>query len=160
MKKWAVLISAVGLAFAVSGCSSDYVMATKDGRMILTDGKPEVDDDTGRSATMTSRVIKCRSIATKFRRLSSDKQIKVSGLLAFLIFFPFCFPLPCLYSFVGRFLTWSVFLMKEAGYALSPYPHSALEISQLGLGTMTFGEQNSEADAHAQLDYAVSRALT
>ena len=46
-KKWAVLVSAVGLAFAVSGCSSDYVMATKDGRMILTDGKPEVDDDTG-----------------------------------------------------------------------------------------------------------------
>lgn len=28
------------------GCSSDYVMATKDGRMILTDGKPEIDDDT------------------------------------------------------------------------------------------------------------------
>ncbi|MDI8954128.1 YgdI/YgdR family lipoprotein, partial [Salmonella enterica subsp. enterica serovar Anatum] len=24
MKKWAVVISAVGLAFAVSGCSSDY----------------------------------------------------------------------------------------------------------------------------------------
>ena len=47
MKKWAVLVSAVGLAFAVSGCSSDYVMATKDGRMILTDGKPEVDDDPG-----------------------------------------------------------------------------------------------------------------
>lgn len=47
MKKWAVIISAVGLAFAVSGCSSDYVMSTKDVRMILTDGKPEVDDDTG-----------------------------------------------------------------------------------------------------------------
>lgn len=47
MKKWAVIISAVDLAFAVSGCSSDYVMSTKDGRMILTDGKPEVDDDTG-----------------------------------------------------------------------------------------------------------------
>ncbi len=47
MKKWAVIISAVGLAFAISGCSSDYVMSTKDGRMILTDGKPEVDDDTG-----------------------------------------------------------------------------------------------------------------
>ncbi len=44
------LVSAVGLllaALALSGCSSDYVMATKDGRMILTDGKPEVDDDTG-----------------------------------------------------------------------------------------------------------------
>ncbi len=47
MKKWAVAISAVGLVFAVSGCTSDYVMATKDGRMILTEGKPEVDDDTG-----------------------------------------------------------------------------------------------------------------
>ena len=34
-------------------------------------------------------------------------------------------------------------------------PHSTLEVSQLGLGTMTFGEQNSEADAHAQLDLAV-----
>ncbi|NIF23211.1 NADP(H)-dependent aldo-keto reductase [Candidatus Pantoea multigeneris] len=38
-------------------------------------------------------------------------------------------------------------------------PHSTLEVSQLGLGTMTFGEQNSEADAHAQLDYAVSRGI-
>lgn len=38
-------------------------------------------------------------------------------------------------------------------------PHSALEISTLGLGTMTFGEQNSEADAHAQLDYAVSQGI-
>lgn len=47
MKKWAVVISAVGLACVVSGCSSDYVMATKDGRMILTEGKPAVDDDTG-----------------------------------------------------------------------------------------------------------------
>lgn len=47
MKKWAVVISAIGLACIVSGCSSDYVMATKDGRMILTDGKPEIDDETG-----------------------------------------------------------------------------------------------------------------
>ncbi|VEB95564.1 Uncharacterized lipoprotein ygdR precursor [Cedecea lapagei] len=47
MTKWAVAISAIGLAFAVSGCSSDYVMATKDGRMILTEGKPKVDEDTG-----------------------------------------------------------------------------------------------------------------
>ena len=38
-------------------------------------------------------------------------------------------------------------------------PHSSLEISTLGLGTMTFGEQNSEADAHAQLDYAVSEGI-
>ncbi|MBK4714906.1 MULTISPECIES: NADP(H)-dependent aldo-keto reductase [Tenebrionibacter/Tenebrionicola group] len=38
-------------------------------------------------------------------------------------------------------------------------PHSSLEISALGLGTMTFGEQNSEADAHTQLDYAVSQGI-
>lgn len=31
-------------------------------------------------------------------------------------------------------------------------PHSSLEVSVLGLGTMTFGEQNSEA--HAQLALA------
>lgn len=39
-------------------------------------------------------------------------------------------------------------------------PHSSLEVSTLGLGTMTFGEQNSEADAHAQLDMPSRRALT
>ncbi|KFC06176.1 aldo-keto reductase family oxidoreductase [Trabulsiella guamensis ATCC 49490] len=38
-------------------------------------------------------------------------------------------------------------------------PHSSLEVSTLGLGTMTFGEQNSEADAHAQLDYAISQGI-
>jgi len=38
-------------------------------------------------------------------------------------------------------------------------PHSTLEVSTLGLGTMTFGEQNSEADAHAQLDYALSGGI-
>ena len=36
---------------------------------------------------------------------------------------------------------------------------SDLHVSALCLGTMTFGEQNSEADAHAQLDYAVSRGV-
>ncbi|HGM6321970.1 NADP(H)-dependent aldo-keto reductase [Serratia ureilytica] len=38
-------------------------------------------------------------------------------------------------------------------------PHSSLEVSVLGLGTMTFGEQNSEADAHAQLDYALAAGV-
>ncbi|MBP2849349.1 NADP(H)-dependent aldo-keto reductase [Dickeya oryzae] len=38
-------------------------------------------------------------------------------------------------------------------------PHSSLEVSTLGLGTMTFGEQNSEADAHAQLDFAVAAGV-
>jgi aryl-alcohol dehydrogenase-like predicted oxidoreductase len=36
---------------------------------------------------------------------------------------------------------------------------SDLRVSALGLGTMTFGEQNSEADAHALLDFAVSRGV-
>lgn len=38
-------------------------------------------------------------------------------------------------------------------------PHSTLEVSQLGLGTMTFGEQNSEANAHAQLDLALRSGI-
>ena len=36
---------------------------------------------------------------------------------------------------------------------------SGITVSRLCLGTMTFGEQNSEADAHAQLDYATSRGI-
>ena len=36
---------------------------------------------------------------------------------------------------------------------------SDLNVSVLALGTMTFGEQNSEADAHAQLDLAVSHGV-
>ena len=36
---------------------------------------------------------------------------------------------------------------------------TGLKISSLCLGTMTFGEQNSEADGHAQMDYAVERGI-
>src|SRR5512135_1303806 len=36
---------------------------------------------------------------------------------------------------------------------------SDLNVSALALGTMTFGEQNSEAEAHAQLDFATSRGV-
>jgi len=34
-----------------------------------------------------------------------------------------------------------------------------INVSSICLGTMTFGEQNSEADAHAQLDYAISQGV-
>lgn len=34
-----------------------------------------------------------------------------------------------------------------------------IKVSRLCLGTMTFGEQNSEADAHAQLDFAIERGI-
>ena len=36
---------------------------------------------------------------------------------------------------------------------------TALRVSEVCLGSMTWGEQNSEAEAHAQLDYAVSRGI-
>ncbi|MDR3416283.1 MAG: NADP(H)-dependent aldo-keto reductase [Nevskia sp.] len=34
-----------------------------------------------------------------------------------------------------------------------------LKVSRIGLGTMTWGEQNTEAEAHAQLDYAVAQGV-
>jgi aryl-alcohol dehydrogenase-like predicted oxidoreductase len=36
---------------------------------------------------------------------------------------------------------------------------SALEVSEICLGTMTWGEQNSEAEAHAQIDWALERGI-
>ena len=36
---------------------------------------------------------------------------------------------------------------------------TGITVSRLCLGTMTFGEQNSEADAHAQLDHALGRGI-
>lgn len=39
--------AALVLSMLVSGCSSDYVMATKEGKMIMTQGKPEIDEETG-----------------------------------------------------------------------------------------------------------------
>ncbi len=38
-------------------------------------------------------------------------------------------------------------------------PHSTLEISKLCLGTMTFGEQNTQSEAFQQLDYALERGI-
>ena len=35
-----------------------------------------------------------------------------------------------------------------------------LDVSAICLGTMTWGEQNSQAEAHAQMDYAVDRGVT
>lgn len=47
MKKWVMAVSALVIVAGLTGCSTDYVMATKDGNMILTQGKPEIDQDTG-----------------------------------------------------------------------------------------------------------------
>lgn len=38
-------------------------------------------------------------------------------------------------------------------------PHSSLEVSKICLGTMTFGEQNTESEAHNQLDFAFERGI-
>ncbi len=39
-------LTALALLF-VSGCSSNQTLRTNDGKTIVTDGKPQVDDDTG-----------------------------------------------------------------------------------------------------------------
>jgi aryl-alcohol dehydrogenase-like predicted oxidoreductase len=36
---------------------------------------------------------------------------------------------------------------------------SALEVSEMCLGTMTWGEQNTEAEAHAQIDWALAQGI-
>jgi len=38
-------------------------------------------------------------------------------------------------------------------------PHSDLKVSKICLGTMTFGNQNTEVEAHNQLDYSVERGI-
>ncbi len=40
-----------------------------------------------------------------------------------------------------------------------PLGNSDINVSQICLGTMTFGEQNTETDAHNQLDYAVQNGV-
>ena len=38
-------------------------------------------------------------------------------------------------------------------------PNTNIKVSKICLGTMTFGQQNSEADGHAQMDYAVANGV-
>jgi aryl-alcohol dehydrogenase-like predicted oxidoreductase len=42
---------------------------------------------------------------------------------------------------------------------LRPLGRTGLQVSLAGLGTMTWGEQNTEQDAHAQLDYALAQGI-
>jgi len=37
---------------------------------------------------------------------------------------------------------------------------TGVKVSAICLGTMTFGQQNTEAEGHAQMDYAVDRGIT
>ncbi|CAM3973202.1 YgdI/YgdR family lipoprotein [Rahnella victoriana] len=47
MKKTLMAAGAAILVLGLAGCASDYVISTKDGNMILTDGKPKLDKSTG-----------------------------------------------------------------------------------------------------------------
>ena len=47
MKKLSAALAVVALTFTLAACSSNYVMHTNDGRTIVSQGKPTVDDDTG-----------------------------------------------------------------------------------------------------------------
>lgn len=47
MKNLAAVLSLALMNLTVTGCSSDYVLQKKNGEMIITHGKPEVDDDNG-----------------------------------------------------------------------------------------------------------------
>jgi aryl-alcohol dehydrogenase-like predicted oxidoreductase len=38
-------------------------------------------------------------------------------------------------------------------------PGTAVKVSKVCLGTMTWGQQNSEAEGHAQMDYAIDRGI-
>ena len=38
-------------------------------------------------------------------------------------------------------------------------PNTDIKVSKICLGTMTFGQQNSEAEGHAQMDYALERGV-
>ncbi len=38
-------------------------------------------------------------------------------------------------------------------------PNTDIKVSKICLGTMTFGEQNTEADGHAQMDYALENGV-
>ena len=38
-------------------------------------------------------------------------------------------------------------------------PNTDIKVSKINLGTMTFGQQNTEAEGHAQMDYALERGI-
>ena len=40
-----------------------------------------------------------------------------------------------------------------------PLGRTGLNVSQICLGTMTWGQQNTEADGHAQMDYALDHGV-
>ncbi|WP_391487601.1 YgdI/YgdR family lipoprotein [Leclercia tamurae] len=69
MHKIVAVIGLVLLSLTVAGCSSDYVLQKKNGEMIITHGKPEVDDDNG--------LITYEDIAGNERAINRDQIIQM-----------------------------------------------------------------------------------
>jgi len=46
-KRLMTTVFAAATLFTVAGCSSNQAVKTTDGKTIVTDGKPQVDEDTG-----------------------------------------------------------------------------------------------------------------
>ena len=59
--------------FTVAGCSSNQAVKTTDGRTIVTDGKPQVDDDTG--------LVSYKNAATGHTEQINRDQVKSMGEL-------------------------------------------------------------------------------
>jgi len=47
MKKTLIMVGTLCAGLMLTGCASDHVLHTNDGRTIVAQGKPKVDDDTG-----------------------------------------------------------------------------------------------------------------
>ena len=47
MKKSLYFLSAGAMLLALTGCTTNYVMTTKSGQTIVTQGKPKLDKETG-----------------------------------------------------------------------------------------------------------------
>ena len=41
----------------------------------------------------------------------------------------------------------------------STLPNTTIKVSEICLGTMTWGNQNTEAEAHQQMDYALNKGV-
>lgn len=67
------------------------------------------------------------------------------------------------YDFESVFLFENVFLQQQTQFHnfmdYTQLPNTDLNVSRICLGTMTFGNQNSEAEAHSQLDFAVEKGI-
>ena len=60
-----ILITSIFTAaalFTVAGCSSNQAVKTTDGKTIVTDGKPQVDDDTGLVSYKNAQTCKTEQI--------------------------------------------------------------------------------------------------